>query len=291
MHLILKLNASCKWLCWSIDIKSAFLQNKNVNRVVYVKPPKEADCQDIMLLKLNTFIYGLNDASRSWYLNVKKKLTWLGAIVCKSDTAVFIWHSQSKVNGLLCTHVDDFLLGGTELFLIKVLNPIKHVFTTGSEQCAAFKYLCLYNSQSNLEIIIDQVNYIKSVDYIAISNDRKNQKDDLLWKEENDYLRTLVGHLGWITGQTRLDLALRVCQMSSTLNHSKVDDTLKASKLLLKAKNKNILVRFGLHGPIENFKIFYYNDSSLGNLKDGESQSRFIIYLVGESKNLKSYIQ
>ena len=53
----------------------------------------------------------------------------------------------------------------------------------------AFQYLGLNISQSNSEIIIDQVNYIKSVDYIAISNDRKNRKDDLLSKEETDNLR------------------------------------------------------------------------------------------------------
>ena len=63
-------------------------------------------------------IYRLNDASRSWYLNVKKELIGLGAIVCKSDPAVFIWYNQPKVNGLLCTHVDEFLFGGTELFKI-----------------------------------------------------------------------------------------------------------------------------------------------------------------------------
>ena len=28
-----------------LDIKSAFLQNKNIDRAVYVKPPNEADCQ------------------------------------------------------------------------------------------------------------------------------------------------------------------------------------------------------------------------------------------------------
>ena len=53
--------------------------------------------------------------------------------------------------------------------------------------------------------MIDQVNYIKSVDYIAVSNDRKKQKDDL--EEENDNIRTLVGQLGWVTGKTRPDLA------------------------------------------------------------------------------------
>ena len=42
-------------------------------------------------------------------------------------------------------------------------------------------------------------------------------------------------------------------------------------------------------GPIENFKIVCYNDSSLGNLKDGGSQGGFVIYLVGES-NISSPI-
>ena len=67
------------------------------------------------------------------------------------------------------------------------------------------KYLGQNIGQSNSEIMIDRVNYIKAVDYIAVSNDRKKQKDDL--EEENDNIRTLVGQLGWITGKTRPDLA------------------------------------------------------------------------------------
>ena len=63
----------------------------------------------------------LGISSWSWYLNVEKELIGLGAILCKCDPAVYIWHNQSKVNGLLCTHVDDFLFGGTELFKIKLL--------------------------------------------------------------------------------------------------------------------------------------------------------------------------
>ena len=114
MHLVLNIIASSEWLCWSVDIKSAFLQNKNIE--LFTKPPKEADCQDTALWKLNTTIYRLNDASRTWYLNVKKELTGLGATVLKSDSAVFIWHNQSKVNGLLCIYVDNFLFGWTDFF-------------------------------------------------------------------------------------------------------------------------------------------------------------------------------
>ena len=102
--------------------KTSVFTNKNIDSFVYVKCPKEANFQDTMLWKLNTTIYGPNDTSRSWYLNVKKELIGLGAIVCKSDPIVFIWHNKSKVNGLLCTHVDDFLFGGTELLFSQLLN-------------------------------------------------------------------------------------------------------------------------------------------------------------------------
>ena len=242
-----------------------------------------------MLWKLNTTIYGLSDALRSWDLNVKKELIELGAIVSKYDPVIFIWYNQSKVNELLCTLVDDFLFGETELFLNKVINPIKHVFTIESEHFAAFMYLGLNTSQCHSEIAMDQVNYIKSVDYIAISNDRKNRKDDLLCKEETDNLKTLVAQLVWIAGKTRPDLAFKVCQLRGILNHSKVDYILKANKLVLKAKNENILLRFGLPGPTENFKFVCYNDSLLGNLKDGGSQGGFINHLVGKN-NISSLI-
>ena len=49
------------------------------------------------------------------------------------------------------------------------------------------------------------------------------------------------------------------------------------------------MLRFGLPGPIESFKIVCYNDSSLGNLKDGGSQGGFINYLVGKN-NISSLI-
>ena len=40
MRLILNIIASSKWLCWSIDLKLAFLQNRNIDRAIYVKPQK-----------------------------------------------------------------------------------------------------------------------------------------------------------------------------------------------------------------------------------------------------------
>ena len=44
-------------------------------------------------------------------------------IKCNSkptDSSVFLWSNKSKLNGLLCMHIDDFLLGGTQLFLSNI---------------------------------------------------------------------------------------------------------------------------------------------------------------------------
>ena len=142
----------------------------------------------------------------------------------------------------------------------------QNFFFNGSEHCAVFKFLCLNISQSNSEIKIDQINYIKSVDYIAMLDDRKREKDDLLCKD-NYNIKTLVGQLGWITGQTKPDLAFEVCQLSSIVNHSKIDDILKATKHFLKAKIENLLLKFGLSRPIGNFEIVCFNDSLRGSLK------------------------
>ena len=184
LRLVLNLIAASNWNCQSIDIKSAFLQNKGIDRDVYVKPPKEANVPLDKLWKLNTTIYGLNDASRSWYLSVKNKLINLGTKLCKSDPAVFTWHFNGKFSGILCTHVDDFLFGGNEHFINKVINPLKSIFTIGSEFCTAFKYLGLNITQLEKEIALNQNDYINTIDFIKIDNDRKKNKDEHLSKTE-----------------------------------------------------------------------------------------------------------
>ena len=56
----------------------------------------------------------------------------------------------------------------------------------------------------------------------------KSKKDGPLCKEENYNVRTLVGQLGCITGQTSPNLTFEVSQLSSILHDSK-DDILKAN--------------------------------------------------------------
>ena len=68
-RLILTLLASDKWPCNAIDIKSAFLQGKHIERPLLLIPLSEFQEENIVW-KLKTCIYGLSDASGKWYLRV-----------------------------------------------------------------------------------------------------------------------------------------------------------------------------------------------------------------------------
>ena len=70
IRLILTLLASNKWPCNAVDIKSAFLREKQIERPVFLIPPPEFQEENIVW-KLKTCIYGHLDASRKWYLRVK----------------------------------------------------------------------------------------------------------------------------------------------------------------------------------------------------------------------------
>ena len=57
----------------SIDIRAAFLQSKDLDRDVFVEPPKDLKKENT-LWKLNKPLYGLDDASRKFWLRVKEIL-------------------------------------------------------------------------------------------------------------------------------------------------------------------------------------------------------------------------
>ena len=57
------------WKLQSIDVTAAFLQGSDLDREIFVKPPKEAK-MDGYLWKMKKAAYGLYDASRRWWVKV-----------------------------------------------------------------------------------------------------------------------------------------------------------------------------------------------------------------------------
>ena len=104
-RLLLAIVVTNKWKVHSLDIKSAFLQGKNIDRELYLKPPSEVGIKN--LCKLNISVYGLCDAPRAWYLRLKSVLEKGRTKKRKYDDTAFYLYDNNNLQGILCTHVED----------------------------------------------------------------------------------------------------------------------------------------------------------------------------------------
>ena len=102
----------------------------------------------------------MTDASRVWYLRVVEELNNLGAKTSRYDKAFFMWKYQGNLEGLIVVHVDDFLWTGSEVFLERVITPLKAVFKISKEFDSFFRYIGINVSHSNGVIKLDQLAYI-----------------------------------------------------------------------------------------------------------------------------------
>ena len=130
----------------SLDIQSVFLQGKSITRVVYLKPPKEADTEK--LWKLKKCACGLTDASRHWYLRVAEELSKLGVHKSIYDEAVFYWYFGNVLHGILCTHVNDFFWEGSARFKSSVIDRLKEVFFSNQSRKSLQYHVCWPSSES-----------------------------------------------------------------------------------------------------------------------------------------------
>ena len=133
--------ASNRWKVQAIDVKTASLQGKQIERIVYLRPTKEANTNKIW--RLQKCVYRLADASRYWCLRVKEELIKFGANVTSVDPCLFYWKEHYKHVGILACHIDDMIREGNENFKISVTDNLKNTFTFGSEETKAFLYLCI----------------------------------------------------------------------------------------------------------------------------------------------------
>lgn len=206
LRAILAIFAQNKWQPQSIDVKTAFLQGKHIEREVYIRPPHEANCPQ-HVWKLNKCVYGLSDASLYWYDSVKSVLLETGAKMSKIDPAVFYYMTKEGVlEGVIACHVDDFIWGGTNVFEQIVIDVIRNKFQIGKENSAAFQYVGIQLCSTDSGITLNQNSYASSFSPIRIEKSCSQQKESDLSDMERQTLRSKVGQILWIGHQSRPDI-------------------------------------------------------------------------------------
>ena len=176
LRVVIAIIASMGWNINSVDIKAAFLQGKEIDREVYLKPPKEANAKG-KLWKLQRCVYGLNDASRYWYLRVREELIKSGCRCSKADPAVFYYRGDKGLEGLLISHVDDFIWSGTDKFELAVIEKLKNTFKISEENTTAFRYVGIDIYQDDKGIHVTQKGYVDELKELEIDPQRRKNKD------------------------------------------------------------------------------------------------------------------
>ena len=142
-------------------------------------------------------MYDLCDAPREWYLKFKEVLEGAGVHKRKFDYAIFDWHNNGKLDGILSCHVDNFVWGGTVNFMHKAVDVLKRTFTISSEEHETFKYLGPSVSQNDKVIIIQQIRYIDKLKAFVIEKLRRKMRNAQLTDKKVQQLRAIAGQLNW----------------------------------------------------------------------------------------------
>lgn len=282
VKMIMAIICQNKWQLNSMDIKAAFLQGQELTRDIYIRPPTEAQSKDI-IWKLKKCVYGLTDASLFWYKRVKDTMEQLGATVSKVDPAVFFWLDDSyKVMGILASHVDDFIWGGTDTFSKTIIPQLKAVFQVGREEHQSFSYIGIEVHSREDEIQVQQSMYIRNLQAIPVDCTRATEREALLTAVEMDMLKSKIGQILWVARQSRPDIMCDVSMLASNTKDATVQTLHCANKLIRKLKSEEVTLRFQYLGENSSLKLVVFSDSSMGNLQDGGTQGGHFIMLMGE---------
>ena len=263
-----------------MDIKTAFLQGKLLEREIFMKPPKKANTKK--LWKLGKCVYGLNEASRYWYERVKEEFLKVEMEESNYDDALFFYKpkKQEACKGILVTHVDDFLYGGSTEFE-DVIQHVHNTFTVGRETEMPLKFLGIDLQYSEGYINLNQKSYIDGIEESVI-RDKSNQLRILDSSEQREY-RMFIGQLNWVSSHSQPDISYEVCHLSTILNKATVDDFLHANKVVQKLKQTSFIKVWLFE---ETYNLVAFCDASYANLNDGSSQGGLIVFLNGKDGNI-----
>jgi hypothetical protein len=157
------------WLVHQSDVKSAYLYGKlQDNELIYMAPPTGislAGMKHGQVLHLILPIYGLKQAGRRWYTELRRALGSIELVCCEHDHAVFIRrHPNGKVS-IIFVHVDDMLLIAPTAARMKELKErIKQIFEV--TDCGGLSWLLgvqIKFDRKLCTVLLSQHSYLQTI--------------------------------------------------------------------------------------------------------------------------------
>lgn len=287
---VLHLAVNNNWSIRQIDVNNAFLQGRLADEVYVKQPPGFVDKDNpTYVCRLKKALYGLRQAPRAWYQELRSYLITLGFVNSVADTSLFIKMTGGTVLYVL-VYVDDMLITGSNRPLIdKLIATLQARFSIKDlGESRYFLGVELHRTSAGLHL--RQQKYItdllqktkmlasKPVSTPMASTPKLTLNSGTSLSDPSDY-RKVLGSLQYL-GFTRPDIAFAVNRLSQFM-HQQTDLHWSAVKRILRylvgTQTHGILLRRGtpltLHG---------FSDADwAGDTDDFVSTNAYVVYLGG----------
>ena len=291
--LLLLLSISCKnnYFIESIDINTAFLYG-TLNELIYMNIPhgiyNNLD-RNQYLLKLNRSIYGLKQASRTWFEKLCSTLLSFKFKQLTFEKSIFVKIIEQSII-YLGVYVDDILIiSNNKNEINKFKLQIKDVFKIKDLGEMDSILGIRINKLENNDILLSQDNYIYNIlerfNMLDSKTCRTSIEEKLNFNLNNEsniikvnQYQQMVGSILYLMLKTRPDLSFSITVLSQFNSRPTQEHHKYVQRILRYIKNSKNLC---LHLESSNdFNLVAYADASFApNLYNRKSISGYIIFL------------
>ena len=218
----------------SADIKSAYLQGKQNDRIILYRIPKggipEEGINEGDVLAARVPIYGTKDAGRGFWLRLKEVVEQKGYVLNKILPTMFALRSDGKLVSVMTSNVDDLLYGSLQGHE-KAMKEILDTFSVREINDAPFKFCGKEVKQfDDMSIKVTAKENIEKIRPIVIGDKKRNA--DKNTENETTCLRSVVAGMAWVARQVRPGLCYRVSKLQSVAGNGCIKDIRECNKVL-----------------------------------------------------------
>ncbi|CAK0817025.1 unnamed protein product, partial [Prorocentrum cordatum] len=231
---------------YAADVEAAFMQgDEQPDQQLHMAQPREGlpGLNPKQLIKILKGVFGLATAPRQWWAKLKRKL--LAVEEKLSDNYAFRLHQHSldpalyygyDQHGELCAvvvaHVDDLLLGISRKYP-GLYDRLHKLLPWGDWRGLPFTFCGKQAWRDQEEVLhLRQTEYANTIEEIPLSKERKTDLSSDATPAEFSDNRSALGALGWLSSQTRPDLAAGVAMGQRTQNKPTIQDLLETNRLI-----------------------------------------------------------
>ena len=197
-----------------------------------------------------------------------------------SDPCVFLFKQNGSLRGFLLSHVDDFWVSGSDIFIDYVCGKLSTVFEIGKRSDLPCTYLGLSVEWQDQVYKVKMSKFCENLQQIQPDILQQISSDGLLTTEQESSIRSVLGKLLWPAVQTRPDLAFPVSYYSSIIKTANIETLNAVNKLVRRLHNSEpVNLLFKSLGSTEFWRLVCFTDASFNNFVDGSTQAGYLIFL------------